>query len=60
MIQRLCSLRKIPGLKKLSTRGIEGGYTRMTRGEGVETFSMVKMSSGDLHVRGAVKKYMSC
>jgi hypothetical protein len=48
------------GLGKSCTWGIEDGSRRMTRGETVEIYSMVRLSIEDLHVRGAVPKLMSC
>src|SRR5664279_5701987 len=60
MMRRISSWTKHTGLRKPSTLGIEGGYPRMTRGEGVETCSTVKTRPEDLHVRGAAKKSKRC
>ena len=59
MIQLLCSYWKMAGLRKSCTWGIEDGSRRMTRGESVEIYSMVRLSIEVLHVSVAVQKYMS-
>jgi hypothetical protein len=47
------------GLRKSCTWGIEDGSRRMTCGESVEIYSMVRLSIEVLHVSVAVLKYMS-
>jgi hypothetical protein len=47
------------GLRKSCTWGIEDGSRRMTRGESVEIYSMVRLSIEVLHVSVAEPKYMS-
>ena len=61
MIQRLSSLRqrKMAGPGKSCTWGIVDGSIRMTRGESMEIYSMVRLSIEVVHVSVAVHKYMS-
>ena len=53
-------LMKDGGLGKLCAWGIQDGSRRMTHGETMEIYSMVRLSIEDLHVSGAAPKSMSC
>ena len=47
------------GIRKSFTWDIEDGSRRMTHGENMEIYSMVRLSIEVLHVSIEVKKYMS-
>ena len=52
-------LSKDGGSSKIMTWGIEDGSRRMTHGESMEIYSMVRLSIEVLHVSVAVQKYVS-